>query len=226
LGLLERPAEQYCWARHPLAFVTEAADDICYRIVDLEDAYNQKLIPYYEIEKILEELLTGKQIDRVRGEDPSDRVAVIRALVIGEAIKATVDAFEVNYEGIMDGSFDDDLITKTKLYGGFRAIKALQEELVYRNDRVLKIEVAGFSVIRGLLDHFVRAANDFIGAERTRTVLNSKIINLIPTQFFADNKGPSPDPYFRLLEIVDFVSGMTDSYALSLFRSLTGIQVP
>jgi dGTPase len=174
LGLLERDGEQYCWVRHPLAFVTEAADDICYRIVDLEDAYNQKLIPLRAVEEILEKLLTDKQIDRVKKEEESDRMEVIRALAIGEAINGAVAAFSTNYEGIMRGSFDDDLIAHTKVYEGFETIKALQEKLVYRSDRVLKIEIAGFSVISGLLDHFVKAANDIVENNRLSQVMIKK----------------------------------------------------
>jgi dGTPase len=228
LGLSQRTGDDYCWARHPLAFVTEAADDICYRIVDLEDAYNQKLIRETDLEEVLSLILPSEDIDRVEREPESQKIEVIRALSIREAIKMAFEAFQNNYDGIVQGTFDSDLIAVTKLSLAFRAIEDLQKKKVYCNDRVLKIEVAGFSVIAGLLDHFVEAANCLagFGASNSSKALNQKIIDLVPKQFFSDGNAPSRGPYMRLLEITDFISGMTDSYALSLFRSLTGIQLP
>jgi dGTPase len=228
LGLPLRPDDECCWIRHPLAFVTEAADDICYRIVDLEDAYNQKLIRDEDVKGILSHILTESDIERVGREEQSDRIGVIRALAIRNAITEAAKQFEEHYRDIMSGSFDQSLIDCTWLKKGFDAIQDLQKRRVYCNDRVLKIEVAGFSVIGGLLDHFVQAANDFVESEAKHNVpaISRKILDLIPTQFFTDGKQPDERPYYRLLEIVDFISGMTDSYALNLFRSLTGIQLP
>jgi dGTPase len=226
LDLLKRDEEPYCWVRHPLAFITEAADDICYRIVDLEDAHNQKLISRRKIRKILPKLLPPHLIDMVNREEKSDQMEVIRVVAIGWAIEKTVEEFKKNYDDIMKGRFDADLIAQTELSEGFEAIEDLKKRLVYRNERVLKIEVAGFSVISGLLDHFVKAANDFATTNGKGSNLSRKILDLVPAQFFTDRQSPSQDPYERLLEVVDFVSGMTDSYALNLFRSLTRIQLP
>lgn len=225
LGLLQRTGHDYCWARHPLAFLTEAADDICYRIVDLEDSFNQKLIRESDFMEILRGILPSEDIDRIDREPESEKIEVIRALSIREAIKKAVEAFQNNYTGIMQGTFDRDLIGVTDLSPAFLAIEDLQKKKVYSNDRVLKIEVAGFSVIAGLLNHFVDAANYFTGfsSSKTSKVFNQKIIDLVPKQFFSDGNAPSADPYVRLLEMTDFISGMTDSYALNLFRSLTGI---
>ncbi len=228
LSLLKRAEDDYSWARHPLAFLAEAADDICYRIVDLEDAYNQKLIREEDFKDILRLILPGEDIDRVAKEPESERIEVIRALCIREAIKKAVEAFQNNYTGIIQGSFDSDLIAVTDLSPAFGAIEDLQKKKVYNNDRVLKIEVAGFSVIAGLLEHFVDAANHYTGfsSSRNSKTFNQKILDLVPRQFFSNGDEPSADPYIRLLEMTDFISGMTDSYALSLFRSLTGIQLP
>jgi dGTPase len=227
-GLVPRQTPD-SWSRHPLAFLVEAADDICYRIVDFEDAFRQKLVTYKELEGTMEGLLNDqKTMDRVReAEDDDHRVDVIRSLAIREAVDCVAQAFDVNYSQIMDGSFDDDLLSQTRIAPHFAEIKRLQTERVYKNDRVLRVEAAGFKVLGGLLDAFTGAA--FGAASNSgfkRTGETDKLFDLIPSQFLEADRKPSPDPYTRLLKIVDFVCGMTDSFALRLYRELSGISVP
>jgi dGTPase len=228
LGLPQRIKDRFCWIRHPLAFVTEAADDICYRIVDLEDAYNQKLIREEDFKGILGLILSDEDMKRIGDKPESVRIELVRALCLNRAIPKIVEAFQNNYANIIQGTFDKDLVSVTDLSKPFEAIEDLQKRKVYCNERVLKIEIAGFSVIGGLLDHFLKAANYLtrFGELKGSEALCKKVIDLVPEQFFCDGNAPSADPYLRLLEMTDFISGMTDSYALSLFRSLTGIQLP
>lgn len=229
-GMKIRDGFEYCWCRHPLAFIVEAADDICYRIVDLEDAYRQKLASFKEVADLLNAVIgEPDKIERAHSEDEEDtKVDVLRSLAIGKAIEKAVEAFASNYNGIMDGSFDEALLESDKsFWKTFEDIKAVQKSRVYRNERVLRVEATGFRVIAGILEPFAQAIEDvfhhtFDKAPRC----SAKIFELIPAQFIGKDRIPNENPYERLIRIVDYVCGMTDSYALNLYRNISGISLP
>jgi dGTPase len=227
-GLTPRNGAEGCWIRHPLAFLVEAADDICYRIVDLEDAFRQNLVTISEVEELTECVIRDpEQMDRARKEDDHDkRVDVLRSLAIGAAITAVTETFSGNLPGILDGSFDVDLLSATEIAAHFLAIKNIQAERVYLNDRVLRVEAAGFRVLGGLLKAFTTAIFGKAGDTSIKdTSERQKLFDLVPKQFLGPGRAPDPDCYIRLLKIVDYVCGMTDSYALNLYRHLSGISV-
>jgi dGTPase len=230
-GLIPRTGDNNCWCRHPLAFIVEAADDICYRIVDLEDAFRQKLISYAQIEEVLVDFLGPQGMDRAKQETDLDaRVDVLRSLVVRDSIEAVIDAFWTHHEAMLTGTFDKELLSCTKVAPTFDAIKGLQREHVYKNSRVLMVETAGFKVIAGLLDAFVNAAEDVFLQQSSEThkaaQMNRKLVDLIPGQFVGENRKLAADAYTRMLRIVDYVCGMTDTYALELYRNISGISLP
>jgi len=230
-GLLQRAEDAFCWARHPLAFLVEAADDICYRIVDLEDAFRQKLVSYQEVKARVEPFLKPESFKRIEQErDESSRVDVIRSFVMRDAINYVADAFlqRERHSEILRGEFDREIITLTPLRESFASIKELQRERVYLNERVLRVEATGFRVIGGLLDAFVTAVEDYHAFHgKTKVPAESeKLFYLIPKQFLGPDGVPADSPYLRLLGVVDYVCGMTDSYALNLFRNISGISLP
>lgn len=230
-GLPQRSSEDQCWVRHPLAFLVEAADDICYRIVDLEDSFRQNLVTYEEVEHLLEPVINSKtKMERVRKEGERDtRVDIMRSQAIGEAIDRVSEAFQENYNGIMDGTFDRSLLSTTRVEPHFWAIKDVQAVRVYKNARVLRVEATGFRVLGGLLEMFTTAAFDAhrsIVAESPFSAESEKLFDLIPRQFIGPDRKPDADPYIRLLRILDYVCGMTDSYALTLYRNMSGISLP
>lgn len=230
-GLIARPGVENCWCRHPLAFLVEAADDICYRIVDLEDAFRQNLVLYSEIEEVLAELLGSTNMDRAKRESDIDsRVDVLRSLVVKEAVEAVFEAFWLHHDEILSGEFDKEIIAVTPVAQTFKAIKEIQKRRVYKNNRVLLVETAGFRVIAGLLESFITAVEDIhlqqSAGGRAAPKLSCKLFDLIPDQFIGPDRKTATTIYDRLLKIVDYVCGMTDTYALDLYRNISGISLP
>jgi dGTPase len=225
VGLVNRDTTTGCYTRHPLAFVVEAADDICYRIVDLEDAFQQHLIDYSECEQLLANVIgDAKKIDRALSEaSERNRVTVLRAVAIGQAITAAADVFHENHDAILTGEWDGSLIATSRVSDAFRAIKGVQEAKVYTDGRVLRVEAAGFRVIGGLLDAFAGAAFDVDTPEKpSPTHLQSqKLLALLPEDYVREGS-----VYDRLLGITDYICGMTDTYAVNLFRNISGISIP
>jgi dGTPase len=211
------------WGRHPLAFLMEAADDICYRIVDLEDGHRMRCIPFAETKELLAPLAfkageTGAQGSYAAISADKGRVEYLRARAINTLIEDAVVVFEENYEQIMSGDFEEDLMSKSKFHSELEAIKNRSKEVVYAYPDVLQIEAAGFEVLGGLLEKIVPA---LVKDKEILTASEKKLRQLIPEQF---RQGITP--YQRLLRATDFVSGMTDSYALMIYRRLLGIELP
>lgn len=233
-GLLERAEEPGCWARHPLAFLVEASDDLCYGILDLEDGYRQNLISYRMAANVLRPLATEVAPDlnsRLKLEpDDLSRVTLMRALSIGTIIEELVAAFMENEVRILEGTFDQELIKLTTVYPYLKKINDLVRERVYRHPPVLKIEAAGYSVIYGLLEAFTEAVLDHSKFKRpdrkSMSNQSDRLFKLIPKQFLGQGGRPSENAYDLLIGIVDYISGMTDSYALNLYRNISGISLP
>lgn len=233
-GLLPVAGDRGGWCRHPLAYLLEASDDICYRIVDFEDGFQQGLIDF-DVARDLLASIGDKEKNLRRAEKEHarrDKINLLRAVAIGSAIEEAARIFVDNLPSIMHGEFTGDLMSRTSLHTAFDKIKQLQVTEIYKNPRVLRVEAAGFTVIGGLLEVFFRAASEVANAvEKTGSPDDAprdcqKIYDLIPSEFLGPNRLPHPDPYPRLLGITDYVCGMTDSYALNLFRNIAGISLP
>lgn len=222
LGLVKK--QKGAWSRHPLAFLMEAADDICYRIIDLEDGHRLGRVSFRETEELLKPVAFGSTEVPKKGsyaliDDESGKVEYLRARAINSLISEVVSAFEQNYEAIIAGSFENDLLSQTKYITDMNAIKVLSKKKVYATPTVLHIEAAGFEVIGGLLQKIVPA---LVAADSVRTAAEKKTLELVPTAFV--KKGKSQ--YEKLLGATDYVSGMTDSYAVTLYRRMRGIELP
>lgn len=220
-GLIKKLAG--AWSRHPLAFLMEAADDICYRIVDLEDGHRMRCISFKEAEELLSPLAFGANGVPPQGSYNTisankGRVEYLRALSINTLIEDAVAIFEAHYEQIMCGDFEEDLMSKSKYRPELEAIKRRSTEVVYAYPDVLQVEAAGFEVLGGLLGKIVPALVKDYGSLSSG---EKKVRELIPEQF---RQGETQ--YQRLLGATDYVSGMTDSYALTLYRRLLGIELP
>jgi dGTPase len=224
-GLVSRHTETGCYARHPLALVVEAADDICYRIVDLEDAFQQRLIAYSTFEDLLAGVINNrKHIDRARSESTErSRVTVLRSIAIGESMSAAADVFEERHDALLTGDWDGSLISESHVAKAFGEIKDFQKVNVYTNDRVLRVEAAGFRVIGGLLDAFAGAVFDLDNTQKQPPSLlqSQKVVALLPGDYLKEGT-----VYERLLGVTDYICGMTDSYAVNLFRNISGISIP
>jgi len=212
------------WSRHPLAFLVEAADDICYRIMDLEDGFRLGLLSFKETEELLMPLKGDASLNIYDERNENDKIGYLRAKAISELVKNLSDAFVEKEKDILAGKLDKDLIALIKTADALEEIKKVSIDRIYSIRSVVEREAAGFEVLGGLLDTFIRAVNEF--AEDKISPKNKTIIKLMPKQFLGKGGKPDNNIYTRLLKITDLVSGMTDSYAVSLFRKIKGISLP
>lgn len=212
------------WCRHPLTFLVEAADDICYRIMDLEDGFRLGLLSFNDTHDLLYPIIGKEELRNFNERDQNDKIGYLRAKVINSLIKEITAVFLDEEEKIMNGSFESDLLSLIPSGNQLETIKKISVEKIYSLPSVVERESAGFEVLAGLLDAFIRAVNDLAEGKKSARSLNH--IKLFPNQFTDQSGKPADDLYLRLLNIIDFVSGMTDSYAVSLYRKIKGISLP
>ena len=225
-GLIERQPGT-AWRRHPLAFLVEVADDTCYLIVDLEDAARLGYVPYRDAECLLADLagnaVSGGRLDRLH--DSKERIEYLRAKAIGRLLESAAAVFLENENAILDGDFDDELLQQSVVAAPLQAVLRLAKEKIYTAQPALEIETAGFEVLGSLLGLFTHAVEAHAGIGRLST-RERMLLKLLPEQFLGHGGAPDANPYVRLLQIADFVSGMTDSYAVDLYRKLKGFDLP
>ncbi|NCD69882.1 deoxyguanosinetriphosphate triphosphohydrolase [Mucilaginibacter agri] len=221
LGLAEAQASPMIYKRHPLVYLVEAADDICYTIIDLEDAHRLKILSYEQVESLLLPLCDSASLpDKLKNDfgDNDARVGFMRAIAIGKLVTACSDIFFNNQEIILNGDFNKGLtdVLPDNLNPAWNAINKVSVEKIYNYNSVVEIEVAGYKVMGGLLEEFIPALIN------NNTKYHKKLVNLIPTQFINDKK----DLYSQIQSVLDFVSGMTDIYAVEMYRKIKGISFP
>lgn len=211
------------WRRHPLAFLVEAADDICYRILDLEDAATVGDLSAEQVIACLEEIAGTPN----RANDPKasvrDIVAFRRASAIHQAIEAAVEAFMQNYDAIMAGDFNDGLMEVSSKAEAFAKMKEISNARIFTAQRKTELEIAGRQVIFAVLDHFHDLYADlrdcgwdvelFLG----RHGYWAKLVRAVDL----DLRDIS-DEYSAMHGLADFVSGMTDRYAVKVRDMVTG----
>ncbi|MCK5782593.1 MAG: dNTP triphosphohydrolase [Flavobacteriales bacterium] len=214
------------WVRHPLAYIVEAADDICYSIIDFEDGLNLGLIPEEYALEYLIPIVKNKLIKEkyFHMKLVSDRYSYLRALAIGELVEDTTNIFLQNEESLLNGTYKKSLIDSSKYRAAIDDIKKKTMEMVYKSRKVVEIEAAGYVVLAGLLDIFITAINNL--HNNTPTSYDQLILDLLPTEFIGENRVPNDKLYNRILDICAYVSSMTDTYAISLYKKLKGIQLP
>lgn len=233
-GLKER--EPGVFSRHPLAFLVEAADDICYAVIDLEDSAKLGLVPMLRACEFLEAVLP----EPGRRKPPrhlETRMAQARAVAIGKLIPQCVGAFMDHVHALEEGTAETSLTSlRPDVESALDAITDFTSEFGYRSERVLQIESAGFKTLGGLLDMFANAVvTDAPNREE------KKLRQLMPMECFQrpefaavdEEKPPKRDeailrltPYQRLLCVTDYISGLSDSRAVELFQRLSGIKLP
>lgn len=227
LGLLQLSENPSKYIRHPLVFLVEAADDICYQLMDLEDAHKLKIHSFDQTRSLLMKFFDPqteqKQIVRMNEtlglvSDPNEQIAYLRASVIGKLVKQCVDVFWEKQEEILSGSSQKPLIDQvhSTSLAAMKEIKKVSIRDIYNDRSVVEIEISGYQIIGTLLEVFVEAIlNPKEGFSR-------KIIQLMPDQYGGNHEST----YEKVQSVVDFVSGMTDLYALDLYRKIKGINIP
>ncbi|ABF62878.1 Deoxyguanosinetriphosphate triphosphohydrolase [Ruegeria sp. TM1040] len=228
LGLPQErtPSGERWWRRHPLAFLVEAADDICYRILDLEDAATVGDLGGEVVSEILEEI-TGKPN---RSPEPEmtlrERTGMQRAMAIGAAIDSAVEAFLEHYDAIMDGTFNDGLMEVSSKAATFARLKEISNARIFTAQRKTALEVVGRKVIFTILDEFhaLFVALKACDWDAQRLLKEHGYWTQLVRAVDLDLRGVTDD-YTAAHALTDFVSGMTDRYAIRVRDMITG-QVP
>ena len=229
VGLIRRD-DRYCvWCRHPLAFLVEAADDISYRVIDIEDGFRLGYFGYDEVVDLFWPILANpeQQAPRISTiRDPKNRVQLLRAKVINAAIIQARDCFLDNETDILAGRFDTPLLDKIPLGVEMDRLVDVARERIYRAPEVVEIQAAGYQVISDLLEYLCQVIDDIAERGDRASPRSQTIARLVPDQFLGGGRKPAANAYLRLLRLTDFISGMTDSYAVSLYKKITGISLP
>ncbi len=219
LGLIQKEADgSLSYKRHPLTFLVEAADDICYTIIDFEDGIKLGWVNESYAETHLAQLVKNS-IDKNKFESlttQEDRISYLRALAIGTLVQDAVKVFMQHEDAILNGTFSESLTDKSQFAAQLKAIIDLSVKNIYQSKSVVEKEIIGYKVISTLLDVFTTAFNNkFSGNE---SMYDKLIIKQLPEKFIQEKESL----YERLLHISHFVSLLTDGKALQLYKLING----
>lgn len=221
LGIVMR--EDGTYTRFPLVYLVEAADDICYQIMDIEDAHKLRLLSTDETKGLLLNFFDEQRKERIHQtmrlvEDTNEQIAYLRSCVIGSLVDACTDVFLANEAQILAGTFDGTLIKHIHSRGkdAYKTCSNLSVERIYRSHNVLDVELAGYKIIYMLMEELIQAV---FSSEKA---YSRQLLQRIPSQYdiYADTS------YGKIQAMVDYVSGMTDIYALDLYQKITGMSLP
>lgn len=225
LGLVRLSAEgeplRYC--RHPLVYLVEAADDICYQMMDIEDAYKLKLLTPDETTALMLTFVEESRRARVEETfsmvtDRNEQIAYLRSKVIGILIDECAEAFVAHEEEILAGTFEGSLIKHTgeRCRNAYAHCSKVAVDKIYRSRDVLDVELAGFRIINTLIELMVDAVT------HPDKAYSKLLIDRVSSQYEIN----SPTLYGKLQAVLDYLSGMTDVYALDLYRKINGNSLP
>jgi dGTPase len=211
-------------SRYPLTYLVEAADDICYLLMDLEDAHKLGILSSDEVFNLLLPLASDEDsIDELNENldivtDPNERIAYLRAVAISKLLQECASAYMANIDKIEKGEFATPLIKllPQKYLDAAERIVSVSVKKIYKHHTVVEIEIAGHRILSTLCHEYTEA---MLHPERH---LSQKLISRIPEQYAISGA----TTYEQLMTVVDFISGMTDVYALELYRNITGISIP
>lgn len=222
---LSQPGEPIRYARHPLVYLVEAADDICYEIMDIEDAHKLKILSFEETAHLLMGFFdeeTQRHIkQRIADEgltDNNEKVVYMRACAVGKLENKCVEAFVANEEEILNGTFEGSLIdhideTQRQAY---KHCSTLSYQRIYHSKPVLDVELAGYKIMQTLMETMIEAA---VNPER---FYSQQLLRRFSSQYDIQ----SPDLETRIMAVIDYISGMTDVYALEIYQKINGISLP
>lgn len=223
MGLVELGEKRWC--RHPLAFLVEAADDICYHIIDLEDGCRLGLVPFEEVKDLLASIIGGAFSEEKLAKIPSlnQKLGTLRAMTISKLISECSDAFEKHEQGMLNGDFDQALTSLLPSSAELDVIIKLSIEKIYQSKQVLEKEAGGHEVIDQLMEAFAVAAYSSKFDEAKPKHIS--ILRLLPEEFSVQLESEL-SVYETLQIIIDFISGLTDSHAVRLYQTIKGYRLP
>ena len=222
---LSADGEPLRYARHPLVYLVEAADDICYEIMDLEDAHKLKIVSYEEASQLMlgffDEETRRHILQRIEDEqltDPNEQIVYLRACVIGKLENECVKAFVDHEEEILDGTFTGSLIDHISPLQceAYKRCAKFSVKRIYKSRPVLDVELSGYKIMATLMEQMVEAV---MHPDR---YYSQQLIGRVSSQYDID----ATDLETRLMAVIDYISGMTDVYALDVYQKINGISLP
>jgi len=230
LQMIKESSAPVIYKRHPFVYLVEAADDICYNIVDMEDAHRLGILQKAEVVDafmgVIKKLpFSQKDADRTYQyfkdiEDTNEGIAFLRARVINSLAVSATEVFLDNRSSILAGEFNDTLLDNIDAAtGALKEVQQISVEKIYGHDTVIQIEIAGFNVMSELLQLFIPAL-----LKKKPSHKEKKVLKLFPYQFTEFEQ--TENAYEKVMNALDFLSGMTDEYATEIYRRLKGIVIP
>ena len=223
LGLIQLNDHPLKYVRHPLVYLVEAADDICYQMMDIEDAHKLKILTTDETKELLLAYFSDERKEHIRKtfhivSDNNEQIAYLRSSVIGLLIKECTKVFLEHESEILSGTFKNPLIKRIseRPAQAYRRCSEISFAKIYRSRDVLDIELAGFRVISTLLELMINAVTS------PDKAYSQLLINRVSGQYNIK----SPVLYERVQAVLDYISGMTDVFALDLYRKINGNSLP
>ena len=219
------PGEPLKYARHPLVYMVEAADDICYEIMDIEDSHKLKILSFAETEHLLlsffDEDVQQKIRQRIIDEeltDENEKVVYMRASVIGKLENECVAAFLAHEKEILAGTFEGSLIDhiSERQKKAYKECEKISYSKIYQSKPVLDIELSGYQIMATLMKVFVEAA---VNPSR---FYSKQLLRRVSSQYDIENENLEE----RIMAVLDYISGMTDIYALDIYQKINGISLP
>ncbi|CAM3577791.1 deoxyguanosinetriphosphate triphosphohydrolase [Halomonas lysinitropha] len=221
LGLLPRGEGRWC--RHPLAWLVEAADDICYALLDLEDGLEMGILRYEEVAEILIQIAGGEPADYAtmqrHGVSQRRRIAALRGAAMERAVNDVGAVFVQHEAELLGGRLKDDLLElcHPDLGWGVKAAKQLARERIFQNERKAKLEIGAYTTLGILLEAFIGAAHELHHHGRSN-FKHQRVLTLIGE----NTPRPSWSLYDSYRRMLDFIGGMTDHYAVDLAQEMGG----
>jgi dGTPase len=232
LQIPKRKDSNASYPRHPLAFLTEAADDICYAIVDLEDSYHLGITSFSTVKELMEPIARNDVIfDDDEEYDDVTRLARYRSAAISSLVRQAIDIFINNLNKIESFSYNRSLISEISDKEYYNTIKKYSYNYIYSAPKVMEIESAGFTAITGLLEIFM---SSILAENPDRHQFMNR--NIIPKSCLRRRNRPVSgntaeeyisvlSPYERMLSVTDYITGMTDRFLIELYQRLSGIKI-
>jgi len=220
-----KPGDPLRYARHPLVYLVEAADDICYEIMDLEDAHKLKILSFEKVSHLFLNFFDQETqthiLERIKDEqltDENEQIVYLRACVIGKLENECANAFVEHEQEIMEGTFEGSLIDHISplQHEAYERCAKLSVKRIYRSRPVLDVELSGYQIMATLMQKMTEAVMN------PHRYYSQQLIGRVSSQYDID----APDLETRLMSVIDYISGMTDVYALDVYQKIKGISLP
>lgn len=226
-NMVKDPNAENSFYRHPFVYLTEAADDICYMVIDMEDAHRINLLHRSQVQESLLAII-GEVKGEVEGDnlrdycqnitDDNEAVSFLRAMTINTLVHRAAEIFIANMDDILAGTFTSTLIDiiSDDCPSIDKVIK-ISVDKIYNHESVVEIEIAGYNVMSELLQMYIPTV-----LKSERGTFEKKVLRLMPNQYKIN---PTQSSYEKIMLVIDHISGMTDGYATELYRKVKGIEI-